>query len=210
MNDKELTMLRQAESLRKLMIQRRSVRSFLPDPVPLEILEHCIAIAGSAPSGANMQPWTFVLVRDPKVKTEIRLRAEMAERKFYAEKITLEWRERLKPLHTGPEKAFLEQAPWLICVFEQRYGTDSSGKKVHHFYPAESVGISVGMLISALHQTGLSILPYTPAPMDFLNEVLFRPKNEKPFIILAVGYPDPDYKVPDLQRKSLSEIMVLV
>lgn len=210
MDARELAMLQRAESLRNLMVQRRSVRSFLPDPVPLKVLEHCIAIAGSAPSGANMQPWTFVLVQDPRVKTEIRLRAEMAERKFYAEKITLEWKERLKPLQTGPEKAFLEQAPWLICVFEQRYGIDSNGKKIHHFYPAESVGIAVGMLISALHQTGLGILPYTPAPMDFLNEVLFRPKNERPYIILAVGYPDPAYKVPDLQRKDLSEIMVVV
>jgi iodotyrosine deiodinase len=188
-NKIEIDLIKKSENLLKQFKKRRTVRFFSKKSIPRNVIENCISIAGTAPSGANMQPWTFVLVENAGTKKEIREKAEDVEKEFYSKKITVEWKEKLHPLKTGPKKEFLTQAAYLICIFVQRYGIDNKGKKVKHYYPVESVGIATGILISALHQLGLSSLTYTPAPMNFISEVLHRPKNEKPFLILAVGYP---------------------
>ena len=190
------------------MQNRRSCRSFSDDPVPESAVRDCIAAAGTAPSGANMQPWTFVLVAEPEMKRRIRIAAELVEREFYARRVSEEWKGRLEPLGVDAEKEFLEDAQYLICIFLQKYGINGDGGKVKHYYPRESVGIATGFLISALHQAGLASLPYTPAPMAFLAELLKRPRNESPFLILAVGYPAENYTPPAIERKPLSEILV--
>jgi nitroreductase len=196
------------------MRRRRSVRMFSPEPVPFEIIENAIAAAGTAPSGANLQPWRFVVVKDPAVKRQIREAAEAEERESYGHRMSQEWLDALQPLGTTPDKPHLEEAPYLIVAFEQAYGIevgpDGSERKIRHYYPSESVGIAVGFLIAALHQAGLATLTHTPSPMAFLNQILGRPKNERPFVVLPVGYPAADCVVPVITKKPLEEIMLVV
>ena len=186
--------------------RRRTVRDFSARPVPRGIIEDCLRAAGTAPSGANRQPWHFVVVGDAGVKREIRLGAEKAEHEFYRRTAPTEWLDALAPLRTGEQKPFLETAPYLIVVFAQKYGVRPDGRKVKHYYVQESVGLATGILITAVHRAGLVALTYTPSPMAFLNEVLDRPANERPFLVLVVGYPAADAQVPALTRKPLEEI----
>ncbi len=190
------------------MKQRRSVRAFSNKPIPESVIENCIKIAASAPSGANMQPWSFVLIKDKKLKRKIRQEAEKVEKLFYNRIVTKEWQNKLKSLKTDFRKPFLEQAPYLICIFAQRYSINNKGKKIKHYYVNESVGIAVGLLISTLHQLGIGTLTYTPAPMIFLSKILKRPVNEKPYMILVVGYPKKNYKPPRLIKKKLKEFLI--
>ena len=203
-------MQRRAADFRAEMQRRRSVRDFADRPVPRIIIEDCLRTAGSAPSGANMQPWHFVAVAEPSVKKKIRDAAEEEEREFYANRAPDEWLDALAPLGTDASKPFLETAPCLIAIFAQRYGLDPDGARTKHYYIQESVGIATGLLIAALHRAGLATLTHTPSPMNFLNEILDRPKNERPFLLLVVGYPTPDAQVPDIQRKPLDAIVTFV
>lgn len=189
------------------MQHRRTVRQFSGRPVPKEVIENCIRAAGSAPSGANMQPWHFVVVSDPNIKKEIRIGAEKEEQEFYEHRATPEWLEAIAPLGTDGDKPFLEIAPYLIVVFMERYGLLPDGRKIKRFYPVESVGLATGLLIAAVHHAGLVSLTHTPSPMKFLNTILNRPTHEVPFLILVVGYPTQDAVVPQIERKPLSEIM---
>jgi iodotyrosine deiodinase len=210
----------QAESIQRsadfltLMRRRRSVRHFSPDPVPIEIIQNAIATAGTGPSGANQQPWRYVVVGDPDVKRRIREAAEAEEKESYAHRMSQEWLDALAPLGTSWHKPYLEIAPWLIVCFRLDYGValDEQGneRRVKHYYPGESMGISVGFLIAALHNAGLATLTHTPSPMGFLNQVLGRPKNERPFVVLPVGYPADDCQVPVITKKPLDEIMLVV
>jgi nitroreductase len=195
-----------ARAFREDLSRRRTVRDFAPRPVPREIIEDCIRAAGSAPSGANLQPWYFVAVSDPAVKQEIRRAAEEEEAAFYDHRASDEWLAALAPFGTDARKPFLEIAPWLIAVFEQKWGHDAEGRKVKHYYPKESVGIATGLLIAALHTAGLATLTHTPSPMKFLNRILGRPAEERPFLLLVAGYPAGDAEVPDIRRKGLGDI----
>lgn len=203
-------MLERAREFREEMERRRTVRMFSDRRVPRELIEHCLAAGATAPSGANMQPWHFVAVADPTVKERIRTAAEAEEREFYEHRASPEWLEALAPLGTDEQKPFLEIAPWLIAVFAQKYGKLSDGRKVKHYYPTESVGLATGMLITALHHAGLATLTHTPSPMGFLNDILHRPTNERPFLLLVAGYPATDARVPDISRKSLDEMVVFI
>lgn len=200
-------MLRRARALRALLATRRSVRDFAARPVPREVIAECVMTAGLAPSGANQQPWHFEVVGDPSIKKQIRAAAEQEEREFYAGRASQEWLDALAPLGTDADKPFLETAPWLIAVFEQRHGLDATGNKVKHYYPKESVGLAVGFLIAALHNAGLASLTHTPSPMNFLNEILQRPVHERPFLLLVVGYPAADATVPVIAKKAEPEIL---
>jgi iodotyrosine deiodinase len=186
--------------------RRRTVRDFSDRPVPREVIEACLRAAGTAPNGANLQPWHFVVVSDPAVKRQIREAAEAEEREFYAGKAPQEWLDALAPLGTDPNKPFLETAPYLIAIFAQSYGLLPDGRKVKHYYVSESVGIATGFLIAALHHAGLATLTHTPSPMGFLNEILGRPSQERPFLLLVVGYPAEDAQVPAITKKPLDEI----
>ena len=188
------------------MSRRRTVRDYADRPVPRSLIEDCLRAAASAPSGANQQPWHFVAVADRAVKHRIRVAAEAEEREFYERRAPDEWLEALAPLGTGPDKPFLETAPWLIAIFAQRWSHDAAGRKIKHYYPAESVGIATGLLIAALHQAGLATLTHTPSPMKFLNHILGRPQHERPFLLLVTGYPAQGTRVPDIRRKPLEEI----
>lgn len=183
--------------------RRRTVRDFSDRPVPRDLIEIALQAAGTAPSGANLQPWHFVVVSGPETKRKIRAAAEIEEREFYEHRASAEWLEALAPLGTDSNKAFLETAPILISVFLQRFGTLPDGRKVKHYYPAESTGLATGLLITALHHAGLATLTHTPSPMTFLNEILGRPKSERPFLLLVVGYPARGARVPDIARKPL-------
>ena len=186
---------------------RRSVRDFSDRPIPRYIIENIIRAAGSAPSGANQQPWHFVAISNAEVKREIRIAAEAEEREFYVNKRAGdEWLGALAHLGTDEHKPFLETAPWLIIVFGQRYGIDEDGERIKHYYTPESVGIAMGMLITAVHHAGLVSLTHTPAPMKFLNTILNRPENEAPHLILVVGYPAADATVPAISRKPMDVI----
>ena len=199
-----------ARQFHETMSCRRSIRHFASTPVALEVIEHCIAAAATAPSGANKQPWRFVAVSDPAIKREIRIGAEAEEREFYEHRATKEWLADLEPLGTGIDKPFLEEAPWLIVIFKLvKEDPDPTGHQGKVYYPEESVGIAAGMLITALHLAGLATLTHTPSPMAFLARILGRPAHERPFLLLPVGYPVVDCRVPDLTRKPLHEIMVL-
>ena len=191
-----------ADHLRK----RRTVRDFSADPVDRAIIETAIAAAGSAPSGANQQPWTFVAISDPGIKARIRKAAEEEEKAFYGGRAGEEWLQALGPLGTDWEKPFLETAPWLIAIFQQRWGIGPSGERIKHYYAPESVGIATGFLIAALHQAGLATLTHTPSPMGFLSEICGRPENEKPVILLVAGHPAQNCHVPAIGRKSFTEI----
>jgi nitroreductase len=192
------------------MRRRRTVRDYSPEPVPREIIEEAIRAAGSAPNGANRQPWHFVAVSDPAVKRRIREAAEAEEREFYEERAPDEWLEALAPLGTDEHKPFLEVAPWLIAIFAERYTVEADGRKTKNYYVAESVGIATGMLITALHHAGLATLTHTPSPMDFLNEILDRPANERPYLLLVVGYPAEDAVVPEIGKKPMNQIATFV
>jgi len=187
------------------MNRRRTVREFSARPVPRDLIETALRVANTAPSGANLQPWHFVAVSGPETKRKIREAAEAEEREFYTHRASEEWLAALKPLGTDERKPFLETAPYLIAVFLQKYGELPDGRKVKHYYPAESTGLATGLLIAALHRAGLATLTHTPSPMKFLNEILGRPKSERPFLLLVVGYPDKGARVPDISRKSLEE-----
>jgi nitroreductase len=198
-------LLARARAFRETLATRRSVREFSDEPVPAEVLDECIRAAGSAPSGANRQPWTFVVVTDPALKRAIRIGAEAEEREFYEHRITAEWKAALEPFGTTWEKPFLEIAPALIVVFRHAYDLEE-GEKRTNYYTVESVGIAVGFLIAALHYAGLATLTHTPSPMAFLGEILGRPVNEKAYVLLPVGYPAPGCRVPALRKKGLDEI----
>jgi nitroreductase len=199
-------MRRRAADFYADLARRRTIRDFSDRPVPREIVEDCLRAAGTAPSGANLQPWHFAVVGDPAIKARVRVAAEEEEREFYEKRAPKEWLEALAPLGTDERKPFLETAPWLIAIFAQSYGVTPDGGKVKHYYATESVGIATGMLITALHHAGLATLTHTPSPMGFLNGILGRPKNERPFLLLVAGYPSEDVRVPDISRKSLSSI----
>lgn len=199
-----------AEEFLATMRRRRTVRDFSSRPVPRDLIERCLLAAGTAPNGANRQPWRFVVVGNAEVKKEIRREAEIEEEAFYAGKAPQEWLDALEHLGTDAKKPFLERAPWLIVIFAERYEVAPDGKKLKNYYVSESVGIATGMLITALHNAGLATLTHTPSPMTFLNELLHRPDNERPFLILVVGYPEEDARVPDIGKKSIEEIAVFV
>ncbi|MDH3944211.1 MAG: nitroreductase family protein [Anaerolineae bacterium] len=190
--------------------RRRTVRDFSERPVPIEIIESCLLAAGTAPNGANLQPWHFVVVGDPAVKKQIREAAEEEEKAFYQKRAPEEWLEALAPLGTDWRKPFLEAAPYLIAIFGQSYSLTETGKRVKNYYVQESVGIATGVLITALHRAGLASLTHTPSPMGFLREILGRPSNEKPFLLLVVGYPAEDAKVPVITKKGLEEISTFI
>jgi len=197
----------QSKTFLNSLLRRRTIRDFSDKPIEREVIENCIKTAGTAPSGANMQPWHFVLISNPKIKKQIRVAAEKEEKEFYEKRAPKEWLEALAPLGTDDNKPYLETAPYLIAIFMQRYGKLPDGREVKHYYGLESVGIATGMLITAIHDVGLASLTHTPSPMGFLNQILKRPKNERPFLILVVGHPAKDAKVPDIKRKDMSEIM---
>jgi nitroreductase len=188
------------------MRRRRSLRDFSDRPVPREIIEDCLRAAGTAPNGANMQPWHFVVISDPAIKRQIRDAAEAEEREFYQRRASDEWLAALAPLGTDANKPFLEIAPYLIAIFGQTYGISPDGSKVKHYYVQESVGIATGILITALHHAGLATLTHTPSPMNFLSQILGRSENERPFLLLVVGYPAPEANVPEISKKALDEI----
>lgn len=199
-------MLERARAFRDGLRNRRTVRMFADRPVAREVIEACLEAAGSAPSGANLQPWHFEVVSDPAVKKQIRQAAEKEEQEFYSGRAPREWLDALAPLGTDEHKPYLETAPFLIAVFAKRHGTTPTGGKLTHYYVTESVGLATGFLIAAVHHAGLASLTHTPSPMGFLNEVLGRPSSERPFLLLVVGYPAADAMVPDIGKKPLAEI----
>lgn len=206
--------LERSRDFLRIMQERRTIRQFSSEPVPFEIIENAIRTAGTAPSGAHQQPWTFVVVSDPAVKARLREAAEREEKEFYERRIPDEWREVLRPLGTDWSKEHMTNAPNIIVVFGQAYGlvADPAGgtRQIKHYYMPESVGIAVGFLLASLRMAGLASLTHTPSPMGFLREILNRPRNERPYVVIPVGYPAPGCRVPNLTRKALSEIMVRV
>lgn len=203
-------MQERAQTFRKEMQRRRTIRTFSSRPVPREIIEECLRAAGTAPNGANMQPWHFVVVGDPDVKKQIREGAEKEEREFYERRASDEWLEALAPLGTDWQKPFLEDAPYLIVIFGLSNTISPDGEKRKNYYVTESVGIATGMLITAIHHTGMASLTHTPSPMAFLNKILKRPSNERPFLVLVVGYPAEGTTVPDISKKPLDEIATFI
>ncbi|MDP8911822.1 MAG: nitroreductase family protein [Actinomycetota bacterium] len=202
--------LERSRAFLALMQARRSVRRFSPEPVPAELIENALMTAGTAPSGAHQQPWTFVVVSDPAVKAELRVAAEKEERDFYERRATDEWKEAIRPIGTDWVKTHITDAPYVIVVFEQAWRLGEDGRKLKHYYVRESVGIAVGFLLASLQAAGLCALTHTPSPMAFLSRILGRPENERPFILIPVGYPADDADVPDLGRKPLEAIVVRV
>jgi nitroreductase len=198
-------MIKRSEDFYSFIKKRRSVREFSDRPVPIEVIKNCILSSGTAPNGANMQPWHFVVVSNPDIKNKIRIGAEKEEHEFYTQKAPREWLEALAPLGTDENKSFLETAPCLIVVFSKSYDI-SAGRKIKLYYSLESTGIACGMLITAIHNAGLVSLTHTPSPMRFLNRILNRPDYEKPFLILVVGYPVKNARVPDINKKTLDQI----
>jgi iodotyrosine deiodinase len=196
-----------ARAFYEMLDSRRSVRMFAPDPVPRSVMEDLIRAASTAPSGAHRQPWRFVLIGDPETKRKIRQAAEAEEALNYGGRLPDDWLEALAPLGTDEHKPYLEVAPWLVVLFEERYGINPDGTHRKNFYVKESVGIAAGMFIAAVHAAGLATLPHTPSPMAFLTKVLGRPENERPFALFPVGYPAGDCTVPDLRRKTLEEVL---
>lgn len=206
----EREMIRRAEEFAQELRRRRSVREFSPRQIPGEVIRWCLKAAGSAPSGANKQPWHFSVVEDSNVKRRIRQAAEEEERRFYGERAPEEWLRALAPLGTDAHKEFLEVAPCLIAIFALLHGVDQAGGVVKHYYVNESVGIATGLLIASLHHAGLVCLTHTPSPMRFLNEILDRPSYERPYLLLVVGYPAPGVKVPVINKKRLDEYVTFL
>jgi nitroreductase len=202
-------MIENSKSFLENIIQRRTVRDFSDKPVPIEIIENAIKSASSAPSGANKQPWHFVIVKDPVLKKEIRIAAEKEEKEFYEHRASDDWLEDLNQFGTDWHKPFLEIAPYLIVVFKQSYDLGKEGKR-KNYYVNESVGIASGFLLTALHNAGLATLTHTPSPMGFLEKILKRPKNEKAVLLIPVGYPAENAKVPDLKKKSFQEVVTII
>lgn len=192
--------IRRAQRFADEMARRRTVRHFDSRPIPNEVIDAALRAAVSAPSGANRQPWRFVVVRDPGIKARIRVAAEAEEHEFYNRRATREWLEALAPFETNEHKPFLEEAPALIAIFLERYGLGKDGKRIKNYYASESVGIATGFLIAALHHAGVATLTHTPSPMGFLNEILERPRNETPFLLLVAGYPSEDAEAPDIEK----------
>jgi iodotyrosine deiodinase len=203
----ESEMKARAVEFHRLMSQRRSVRSISTEPVPRECVEYAVRTAATAPSGANRQPWRFVIVDDPELKRRIRVAAETEERENYEGRFPEDWLEALAGLGTDWHKPFLEESPYLVVVFKESYGVGAAGERITNYYVSESVGIACGLFIAALHQMGLATLTHTPSPMGFLSRLLQRPPNEKPYIVFPVGYPTADATVPDLKRKPLAEVV---
>jgi len=206
----EAEMQERATAFYEQLRRRRSVRDYSDRAVPPEVIENCLRAAGTAPSGANKQPWHFAVIRDPDVKQRIREAAEEEERAFYSQRASEEWLKDLAPLGTDAHKPFLEIAPCLIAIFSQSYQLGSEGQKHLNYYVTESVGIATGFLIAALHSAGLACLTHTPSPMRFLNEILHRPSHERPFLLLVVGYPADDAQVPVIGKKELTEIATFI
>ncbi len=204
----EKEMIVKSESFYKWLNKRRSIRSFSSKPIPKVVIQNIIKSASTAPSGAHHQPWTFCAVSNKTVKSKIRVAAEIEEKEGYEHRMSERWKKDLEHLATNMHKPFLEEAPWLIVVFKKAYDFDENGNKINNYYVNESVGIACGMLISAIHEVGLVTLTHTPSPMNFLSKVLKRPKNERAFLILPVGYAKEAVFVPDLKRKKLDEISV--
>tara|TARA_B110000196_G_scaffold170810_1_gene146711 strand:+ start:2087 stop:2743 length:657 start_codon:yes stop_codon:yes gene_type:complete len=199
-------MLERSKSFLSEISSRRTVREFSNKIFPIEIIENCIKSAGTAPSGANKQPWSFTIIEDKKVKAKIRIAAEKEEKEFYGRRATKEWLEDLNQFGTNWEKPFLETAPYLIIVFKQIYDVNETGSQRKNYYVNESVGIASGFLLAALHNAGLATLTHTPSPMNFLGQILNRPENEKAYLLIPVGYPSEKAKVPNIKKKSFSEI----
>lgn len=204
----EEEMIARSESFLQLMEKRKSLRYFSDKPVPRQIIDNVIKTAGTAPSGANKQPWTFCVVSNPEIKKEIRIAAEKEEKKSYSDRMSERWLEDLKPLGTDWQKPFLETAPYLIIVFKKNYDFDENNERIHTYYVNESVGLACGFLISAIHNAGLVTLTHTPTPMKFLTKILDRPKNEVPFLLLPVGYQADEAYIPDITKKELKDIIV--
>lgn len=198
-------MIDTSEEFYRSMSERRSVRDFSSQTVPYDVIKNALLSAGTAPSGANQQPWHFAVTTDPEVKSRLRTLAEKEEERFYEDRASEDWLEALRPLGTNADKPFLEIAPVLIGVFQQKFHIDPEGNKQKHYYPAESTGIACGLLLSALHRSGLVTLTHTPSPMKFMNDIFQRPRNEKAFLLLVVGYPADNCHVPAIQRKDLSQ-----
>ena len=208
----ELEQLRASREFRLRMAERRTVRFFSPEPVPFELIENAVRCASLAPSGANQQPWRFVVIQDAEIKRRILEAAEAEERESYEHRMPSEWLQALAPLGTDWHKDFLEIAPYLVVVFRLDYGVeeiDGVERKIKHYYVQESVGIATGFLLAALHMSGLATLTHTPSPMGFLGEILGRPKNERPFVLIPVGYPAPDATVPAIGKKDITELLVV-
>ncbi|MDA0683010.1 MAG: nitroreductase family protein [Bacteroidetes bacterium] len=203
-------MRERTQNFHSLMDGRRTIREYVDTPVDREVIEDCIRAAGTAPSGAHKQPWHFVAISDPEIKKQIREAAEEEEHSFYHGRAGEEWLEALRPFRTNENKPFLTIAPYLIAVFARNYDLGSDGKRSKNYYVPESVGIATGMLITALHQAGLSTLTHTPSPMGFLNKVLGRPSHERAVILLVVGHAAPDAQVPDIERKDLQDIATFI
>ena len=206
----ETKMRSRSESFFNEIVTRRTIREFSDRIVPIDIINNCIKTAASAPSGANKQPWQFVVVKDLGIKTKIRKAAEKEEKEFYGHRATKEWLEDLNQFGTDWHKPFLEIAPYLIVVFRKIYDLEDDGTQRKNYYVNESVGIASGFLLAALHHAGLATLTHTPSPMNFLGEILNRPKNEKAFLLIPVGYPAKDAEVPDISKKPFSEISTIV
>jgi iodotyrosine deiodinase len=202
----EAEIIQRAKDFYELLKRRRSVRDFSDKTVPKEIIDQALLTAGTAPNGANQQPWHFVVVGSPEIKKQIRDAAEEEEREFYQRRAPEEWLDALAPLGTDEHKPFLETAPYLIAIFAQAHGVKEDGSKVKHYYVNESVGIATGFLVAALHNAGLACLTHTPSPMNFLSQILNRPSNERPFVLLVVGYPAENATVPVISKKSLEHI----
>ncbi|VAX26358.1 Nitroreductase family protein [hydrothermal vent metagenome] len=203
-SDKE--MIERSKSFFNFVNSRRSIRTFSSQPIPLEVIENAVKAAGTSPSGANMQPWFFAIVKDPEIKKTIRIEAEKEEKEFYTKRAPEEWLKTLEKFDTNDKKPFLEKAPYLIVVFERKFDKNAEGKTIKHYYTKESVGIATGMLITALHNSGVATLTHTPSPMSFLNHILDRPANEKSFMIIVAGIPEKTTTVPNITRKKLEEI----
>ena len=202
--------IKKSKKFYEIISKRRSVRDFDSKKIDLKIIKNAILSAGSAPNGANLQPWHFVIIKDKKIKKKIRIAAEIEEKEFYNKKAPKEWLKALEPLGTNEDKKFIENAPVLIAIFEKKYSFQKK-KKIKNYYVRESVGIATGILITCLHMSGLCMLTHTPSPMNFLNTILGRPVNEKPFVLLIVGYPDKDCKIPTFakNKKKLKEISTI-
>ena len=206
----EKEMVERGQAFRAHMVRRRTVRDFDDRPIPSSVLEDALRVAASAPSGANRQPWRFVVVEDPETKARIRVAAEKEEQEFYSTRAPDDWLEALEPLGTDANKPFLTEAPALIAIFLERFGIDEDGKRIKNYYMGESVGIATGFLISALHHAGLATLTHTPSPMRFLNAILNRPKRERPYLLLVVGYPKVDAMVPAIERLPFDTVVTKV